>query len=154
MSAHSHTLPGGAVMRLSSAPMTRMSQTGLLASAAVLPLAGVVGGVLRGSAGALGALAGAAACTAIFWLGHVALQWCLEKWPSGASMAAALAIYFIQMYLMFPLFLVLTSVTALDTGALGVSALVAAVAWLVGHVVGFVQGRTPAYDVRLPGEGA
>lgn len=133
----------------SAVPM--MFRGGVLAAAALLPFAAVVGYLARGVEGLLGASAGVAVSALIFLMGYVGIRWVLESLHPNSSMAGALGIYCLQVSLMFPALLFLTNVPALDSRSVALGALVAALVWLGGQLWGFMCSRTPMFDVALPG---
>jgi ATP synthase protein I len=129
---------------------------GLCAVVAVA-LATLVGGLVDGRPGALGALVGGAIALGFFLFGSSVVNAATRIAPQ-ASLLMALMTYTLQVALVAAVFVALQSSGVVgDTlagGWLAGGVVAATVAWTLGQLVFSSRARVPVYDIELPGTGA
>ena len=125
-----------------------------LCVAIAVALVTVVGGLLDGSAGALGALSGGSLALCFFLFGSLVVETATRMAPQTA-IVVALMTYTLQVALIALVFVTLKSSGAMDStlsaGWLAAGVIVATIAWTVGQLVGSARARVLAYDIELPG---
>ncbi|YAL84131.1 hypothetical protein ACMYYO_04785 [Dermacoccaceae bacterium W4C1] len=133
------------------APVPAMLVGGTVPALAVTVMAAVVCGIARGVDGAFGALAGGVLAVAFFALGALALNSMLRSWATGLAMTSALVVYVVQLLLVVAAALVLVNLP-LDRSSIGIGLLAAALAFIVGQIVGFSRSRELVSNAPLPGD--
>jgi ATP synthase protein I len=138
-------------------PRGRTPRVLLAAGASVavaVALATLLGGVLQGSDGALGALVGGSIALCFFLFGSLVVGAATRMAPQ-AALAVALTTYTLQVALLALVFVALGSSdavgTTLSAGWLAGGVVAATVAWTVGQLVASSRARVPVYDIDLPG---
>ena len=96
----------------------------------------VVGAVLEGTKGAIGAAAAVLLVAVFFTVGVVVLGWASRINPV-ALMNIALLIYLLKVLALFGVLVAFRDTTLFDRQVFGVSIAVAAVVWIVGEVRAF-----------------
>lgn len=137
---------------------TRTPRVLAVAAAGLVGAVGVAAAVaaaVAGSPAVLGILLGGAISLVFFVFGSGAVM--LVTWTAPqASLPVALMTFTLQVVLVAAVISVLASSslvgTTVSAGALTIGLIVAAVAWMVGHLVGHARLRVPVYDVQLPGQ--
>jgi ATP synthase protein I len=128
-----------------------MLRSALVPTVAVGAAAVAAGAVLAGSAGAWGAVLGAALVVVFFGLGLVVLGRCAGVDPA-VVLLIALALYAAKVVLIGGAFVLLDSTGALrgfaDDLALGLTVIACTTAWTVGEMVGAARARQPVYDLE------
>lgn len=121
---------------------------------AAVALATLLGGLLVGSPGALGALVGGSIACCFFVLGSSLVGVATRIAPQSA-MAMALMTYTLQVTLVALVFATIARSGAVGTtfspGWLAGGVAAATVAWTVGQLVASLKARIPTYDIALPG---
>lgn len=128
-----------------SAVFGAMLRTALLPSAVCGLGAVLVLWVARGPAGLLGAIVGVAVAL-VFFVAGLAVMRRLSDGNPMTLMVAALAVFLGQLLFLGAVILVLGSVPGLDGVAVGVGALVVALAWQVFQILAFLRTRRPVFD--------
>lgn len=112
-----------------------------------------VGGLVAGSAGALGALTGGGIACVFFLFGSSVVGAAIRVAPH-TGMIVALLTYTLQVVLVAVVFsrLVRSDVlgTSLSAGWLAGGIAAATVSWSVGQIVASTRARIPAFDIDLP----
>jgi ATP synthase protein I len=110
------------------------------------PVAVVVGALLGGGRGALGALLGFLVAIAFFALGLFVMR----KLDSAADplrfLASAMAVFLGQLIFLLVVIIALQRASWLNGTAFGVAALAVALVWQVFQVVAYVRSRKLAFD--------
>lgn len=105
-----------------------------------------------GRASGWSALAGLALATVFFLVGFACLR-LVMSYPASVQLAGALAIFFVQVLLLFALADVIGSTAWLNTRAFALGGLVGAIAWQAGQATIVLRSRRLIYpDVVMPGE--
>lgn len=114
----------------------------------------VVGALVAGRPGAVGAAAGGVLTLAVFALGLAAVGFVARLLP-GASLLVALMTYALQLLVLF------VTVAAIDEADLGADTLsrgwfaaavvVVTLTWVVGQLVAVTRQRIPVYDLSSAG---
>ena len=121
-------------------PMTSAQATSVVLRAAVVPtlvvgvLAVILGAVLKGGNGALGAFLGAT-ISIVFFAGG---QWAIDKVLAGnpdTAMAGALLVYVVQILVLFVLIAVLKDATWLDGRVFAATIVACTLTWVGASVV-------------------
>ena len=128
-----------------SAVFGAMLRSALIPSALCGLAAIVVLWVARGPAGLLGSICGVAVAL-VFFVAGLAVMRRLSDGNPMTLMVAALAVFLGQLLFLGAIILVLGSVSALDGVAVGLGALVVALAWQVFQILAFLRTRRPVYD--------
>ncbi len=125
---------------------------GLGVGAAVV-VATVLGGLLAGRPGALGALVGGSIALCFFLFGSLVVGAATRMAPQ-AALVVALTTYTLQVALVALVFVALGSSDAVGTtlsgGWLAGGVVAATVAWTLGQLVATGRARVPVYDIDLP----
>lgn len=123
---------------------------GLAATLLIGIAAAVVGGLVTGSAAALGAVAGAALVCLFFGAGAVVVA-AVARVAPAASLLIALLTYTLNVVLVAVVFLALSRSGALDSAIdpqwLGGTVIGGTLVWLAAQVVASMRTRIPAYDL-------
>jgi len=136
---HSNTPSGDTVV------FAAMLSTALLPSAVCGLVAVVVLGMTRGTAGLVGSALGVVVTLVFFVAGLVVMRRLSDGNPM-TLMVAALAVFLGQLIFLGVIILVLGTVSGLDGVAVGLGALVVALAWQVFQIVAFLRSRRPVFD--------
>ncbi len=112
-------------------------------------LAVVLGAVLKGGPGALGAAIGMVVVLVFFSVGQYVLGIILDNNPQ-AAMSAALTLYLVKIGVLFALIAVLKDATVFDPRVFGLTVLACTIAWTCAEV--WALGRTKMLVVE-PGSG-
>lgn len=127
-------------------PFAVMLRGAFLPTLAVGPVAVVVGALLGGGRGALGALLGFAIAIAFFAPGLFVMR----KLDSAADplrfLASAMAVFLGQLIFLLVVIVALQHASWLNGTAFGVAALAVALVWQVFQVVAYVRSRKLAFD--------
>jgi len=101
---------------------------------AVIGVLGViVGSLMAGSKGAIGAAIGAAVVLAFFSISHFAVSYASKISPQ-AMMQIALLAYTVKIFLMFGLIIALRGVTFWDQKIFALAVIVGTLAWVVAEI--------------------
>lgn len=120
--------------------LSAMLRPALLSTAAVGPLAVLVGALLGGAAAALGAALGTALVIVSGWFTLALMRWTASAAPV-IVMGVAVMGYCAKFSAMLTLLLVFGDTTLFDVRAFGLSILAAVVAWTLAELIGFVRTR-------------
>ena len=101
----------------------------------------VVGAVVTGGKGALGAVLGVALVTVFFALGVVTVSLAERWWGPGAMMATALGTFFVKVLAVMALVAHFRGTGAFDTRLFGVSAIAGVLVWSAGQVATLARRR-------------
>lgn len=103
-------------------------------------LAVVVGGMAKGSAGAIGALIGGAIVVVFFTIGQVVLNNVIKNNPSMA-MSVAMLMYLVKVAVLFGLMLAFKHTTAFDTKVFASTILLCTLVWTAAEMWAFSTGK-------------
>jgi len=103
-------------------------------------LAVVVGGLAKGSAGAIGALIGGLIVVIFFTIGQVVLNNVIKSNPSMA-MSVAMLMYLVKVAVLFGLMLAFKHTTAFDTKVFASSILLCTLVWTAAEMWAFGTGK-------------
>ena len=137
----------------SSGPLSADTATSSILKAAAVPtvvvaiLGVILGFILRGGPGLIGALVGGVVACAFFIGGQLAVTKILENNPQTA-MTGAFAVYLGQVLVLFILIAVLRDATWLDGRVLAASVLACTIVWIVASVIAW--SRTSVLVVDVP----
>lgn len=113
----------------------------------------VLGGVVDGSPGAMGALVGGSIALCLFMSGSLVVETATRMAPQTALVVAMMT-YTLQVALVAAVFVVLKSSglmgTTLSAGWLATGVIAATVTWQVAQLAASARARVPAYDIELP----
>ncbi len=130
------------VLRLAS----MMQRHALLLSVPLAAGAVVLGAVLRGTPGLIGALIGVVLGLAAGLVTTLVMRGTARTSPAGVMIGAMTSLA--GKILLLMLFLVaFRDTTLFDNRAFGFSLLAVTVAWIAGEVVGFVRAKAPVLDL-------
>jgi ATP synthase protein I len=130
------------VLRLAS----MMQRHALLLSVPLAAAAVVLGAVLRGTPGLVGALIGVVLGLAAGLVTTLVMRGTARTSPAGVMIGAMTSLA--GKILLLMLFLVaFRDTTLFDNRAFGFSLLAVTVAWIAGEVVGFVRAKAPVLDL-------
>ena len=121
--------------------------SGLVASAALLVVGAVVGGLLRGTAGAVGAAAGVLLVAASYTLSSLIIAWA-DTIDPRLVLPAALMTYTLKIALLFVLFVGLSAAGWRGLAPMGVSVMATALAWIVAQSVWTWRARIPYVEIN------
>jgi ATP synthase protein I len=116
-----------------------------LAAAAVGVLAIVIGAIVAGWPGALGAIIATVIVLVFFSAGQLALGRVLRSNPQLA-MTAALTIYLVKVAILFVFILLFADTTAFDTKVFALTVVAATIAWTVAEVWAFSTAKVLVVD--------
>jgi ATP synthase protein I len=123
-----------------------MQRHALLVSVPLAVAAVVLGAVLRGTPGLVGALLGVALGLAAGLVTTLVMRGTARTSPAGVMIGAMTSLA--GKILLLMLFLVAFRETTLfDNRAFGFSLLAVTLAWIAGEVVGFVRAKAPVLDL-------
>lgn len=117
-----------------------MLRGGLWPALAVGAVAVVVGGIVRGGGGAVGAVIGVVIALATGALTPAVMRWTAAAEPV-VVMSAALFSFVAKFGVLLVVFLLLRDATAFDTDALAFALLATALVWTTGEAVAFARAR-------------
>jgi len=123
-----------------------MQRTALLLAGATAVLGVVLGFVLRGTPGGIGAVVGGVIGLGLGLLGTVVMARTARATPAGV-MVGALAAFGGKIAFLLVFLLLLRGTTLFDNQAFAFSMLAVTVAYITGEVVGFVRARVPVVDI-------
>ncbi len=103
-------------------------------------LAVVVGGIAKGSAGAIGALIGGAIVVVFFTIGQVVLNNVIKNNPSMA-MSVAMLMYLVKVAVLFGLMLAFKHTTVFDTKVFASTILLCTLVWTAAEMWAFSTGK-------------
>ena len=103
-------------------------------------LAVVVGGLVKGSAGAIGALIGGAIVVVFFTIGQVVLNNVIKSNPSMA-MSVAMLMYLVKVAVLFGLMLAFKHTTAFNTKVFASTILLCTLVWTAAEMWAFSTGK-------------
>jgi len=106
--------------------------------AAILAVA--VGGTVRGSAGAIGALIGGLIVVIFFTIGQVVLNSVIKNNPSMA-MSVAMLMYLVKVAVLFGLMLAFKHTSAFDTKVFASTILLCTLVWTAAEMWAFSTGK-------------
>jgi ATP synthase protein I len=130
------------VLRLAAS----MQRHALWLSLPVAVLAVVLGAVLRGTPGLVGALLGSVLGLAAGAVSTLVMRGTARTSPAGVMIGAMTS--FSGKVLLLLLFLVaFRGTTLFDNRAFGLSLLVVTIGWIAGEVVGFIRAKAPVLDL-------
>ena len=112
-------------------------------------LAVIVGGIAKGSAGAIGALIGGSIVVIFFTIGQVVLNNVIKKNPSMA-MSVAMLMYLVKVAVLFALMLAFKHTSAFDTKVFASTILLCTLVWTGAEMWAFSTGKVLYVD---PGTG-
>lgn len=130
---------------LSGSPFAPLLRAAFVPSAVCGLVATVVLWIVRGPAGGLSALFGAALALAFFASGLLVMMR-LRNVNPGLLMAAGLSVFFGQILVLGLVLVLATSIKALDGPATAIAVVVVVFAWQIFQIVGFRRSRQPVYD--------
>ncbi|WP_214404115.1 hypothetical protein [Pseudonocardia lacus] len=130
------------VLRL-AATMQRVS---LLIAGPTAVVAVVLGFVLRGVPGGVGAIVGGVVALGLGLLGTVVMSRTARATPAGV-MVGALAAFTGKLAFLLVFLLVMRGTSLFDNQAFAFTMLAVTVAYITGEVVGFVRAKTPVIDI-------
>jgi ATP synthase protein I len=123
-----------------------MQRTALLVGVPVGIVAVVLGLVLRGTPGLLGALIGTVLALGAGAVSTLVMRGTARTSPAGVMIGAMAA--FAGKVLLLMLFLVgFRGTTLFDNRAFGLAMLAVTVAWILGEVIGFIRAKPPVVDL-------
>ena len=108
-------------------------------------LAVAVGGVVKGSAGAIGALIGGAIVVVFFTIGQVVLNNVIKSNPSMA-MSVAMLMYLVKVAVLFALMLAFKHTTAFNTKVFASTILLCTLVWTAAEMWAFSTGKVLYVD--------
>ena len=132
-------MPAASDGPISTGPLTSAQATSVVLRAAVIPtvvvarLAVVIGAIVKGGNGALGAALGGAVAVLFFAGG----QWAIDKVLAGnpeVALMGALVVYVVQILVLFVLIALLKDATWLDGRVFGATIMACTVTWLGASV--------------------
>ena len=130
------------VLRLAST----MQRHALLITVPIAVVAVVLGAVLRGTPGLLGAVIGAALGLVAGLVTTLVMKGTARTSPAGVMIGAMTSLA--GKILLLMLFLVaFRGTTLFDSRAFGFTLLAVTVGWITGEVVGFVRAKAPVLDL-------
>jgi ATP synthase protein I len=106
--------------------------------AAILTVA--LGGIVKGSAGAIGALIGGAIVVVFFTIGQVVLGNVIKSNPSMA-MSVAMLMYLVKVAVLFALMLAFKHTTAFNTKVFASTILLCTLVWTAAEMWAFSTGK-------------
>jgi len=111
--------------------------------AAILTVA--LGGIVKGSAGAIGALIGGAIVVVFFTIGQVVLGNVIKSNPSMA-MSVAMLMYLVKVAVLFALMLAFKHTTAFNTKVFASTILLCTLVWTAAEMWAFSTGKVLYVD--------
>ncbi|MEI7442828.1 MAG: hypothetical protein WCK30_04665 [Actinomycetes bacterium] len=108
-------------------------------------LAVVLGGIVKGSAGAIGALIGGAIVVVFFTIGQVVLNNVIKSNPSMA-MSVAMLMYLVKVAVLFALMLAFKHTTAFNTKVFASTILLCTLVWTAAEMWAFSTGKVLYVD--------
>ena len=114
-------------------------------TAVVAALCGIGGQLAKGSAGLIGALAGAAVVLVFFTIGQVVLARVIRTNPTMA-MTVAMTMYLVKIGVLFGLLLAFKETTLFDTKVFAASVLVCTLTWTIAEVWAFATTKVLYVD--------
>jgi len=108
-------------------------------------LAVVLGGIVKGSAGAIGALIGGAIVVVFFTIGQVVLNNVIKSNPSMA-MSVAMLMYLVKVAVLFALMLAFKHTTAFNTKVFASTILLCTLVWTAAEMWAFSAGKVLYVD--------
>jgi ATP synthase protein I len=130
------------VLKLAAA----MQRNALILTAIVGVLAIVLGFVLRGTAGGVGAIIGVVIAGGLGWLGTFVMARTARATPAGV-MIAAMTSFGAKLLFLLVFLLLFRGTTLFDNQVFAFTMLAVTAAWIIGEVIGFVRTRIPAIDI-------
>jgi ATP synthase protein I len=125
---------------------TAMQRNALILTAIVGVLAIVLGFVLRGTAGGVGAIIGVVIAGGLGWLGTFVMARTARATPAGV-MIAAMTSFGAKLLFLLVFLLLFRGTTLFDNQVFAFTMLAVTAAWIIGEVIGFVRTRIPAIDI-------
>jgi len=139
-------------------PLTPNEASAIALRTAAIPalvvgvVAAVLGGILKGGTGVLGAVLGAVIAIAFFAAGQYFLGRILSGNPDFA-LSAGLLLYLVQVLVLFVLIVLLRDATWLDGRVFGITVLAVTVAWLIGAVIASQRAKVLYVETTdVPGQ--
>lgn len=123
-----------------------MLRGAFLPTALVVPVGVVVGALVAGGRGALGAGLGGLVALAFLAVGLLVMLRLAAATDALRFLASAMAVFLGQLVFLLVVILALQDATWLDGTAFGLAALAAALVWQVGQVVAFMRTRRLVFD--------
>jgi ATP synthase protein I len=123
-----------------------MQRTALVLAGIVAVVAVVLGFVLRGTPGGIGAVVGGVVALGLGLLGTVVMARTARATPAGV-MVGALGAFTGKLAFLLVFLLLLRGTTLFDNQAFAFTMLAVTVAYITGEVVGFVRAKTPVIDL-------
>lgn len=123
-----------------------MQRLAVLVGVPTAVVAVVVGLLVRGGSGAVGAALGALLALGIGYVGMWVMRSTAAASPAGV-MIGAMASFAGKFVLLMIILIVFRGTTLFDIEAFGLALLAVTGGWIGGEVAGFVRARVPAVDV-------
>ncbi|MFJ4964119.1 hypothetical protein EES43_20525 [Streptomyces sp. ADI96-02] len=114
-------------------------------TAAVGAIATLVGGLLAGGEGAIGAVVGCVVAILFMALGLLALQWVAKAMPH-LFQGMGLVVYSAQLVLLLALIMGIRNTTLFDLQAFALSLIAAVITWVVAQTVRHARSKTLYVD--------
>jgi ATP synthase protein I len=130
------------VLKLAAA----MQRNALILTAIVGVLAIVLGFLLRGVPGGVGAVVGVVIAGGLGWLGTFVMAKTARATPAGV-MIGAMTSFGAKLLFLLVFLLLFRGTTLFDNQAFAFTMLAVTAAWIIGEVIGFVRTRIPAIDI-------
>lgn len=131
-------------------PHAELFRAAALPAAIAAVVVTVIAGFTRGSDGVVGSLTGAAVVGVFFGLSLLVLRVTRDSDPSTA-LGLALISYTLKVLLLAVALILIRKAGLVDRPSFGWSAIVCAVAWLVGEVRGYLHLKLPYVEPEQPG---
>lgn len=130
---------------LAESPFAPLLRAAFIPSAVCGLITAIVLWIVRGTAGGLSGLFGAALALVFFSSGLLVMMR-LRNVNPGLLMAAGLSVFFGQILLLGVVLAVAVQIKSLDGPATAIAVVVVVIAWQVFQVIGFRRSRQPIYD--------
>lgn len=130
---------------LAESPFAPLLRAAVIPSAVCGVITAIVLWIVRGTAGGLSGLFGAALALAFFTSGLLVLMR-LRNLDPALLMAAGLAVFFGQVLILGLILAAAVQIKSLDGPATAIAVVVVVIAWQVFQVIGFRRSRQPIYD--------